>query len=113
MLSSHSVSSCECGSRSRKRIVGAASFAGPDELPAFLARCDILVCLLPLTRDTRGTLNASVFAALPAGAVVINVSRGGNLNQNDLIAALDAGHLGAAILDVCEPEPLPEHSPLW
>jgi glyoxylate/hydroxypyruvate reductase A len=100
-------------SRSRKRIAGAAFFAGADELPAFLSGCDILVCLLPLTRDTRGKLNASLFAALPAGAVVINVSRGGNLIQDDLIAALDRGHLGAAILDVCEPEPLPEDSPLW
>ena len=100
-------------SRSRKRIAGVAFFAGPDELPAFLSGCDILVCLLPLTRDTRGKLNASVFAALPAGAVVINVSRGGNLIQDDLIAALDGGHLSAAILDVCEPEPLPGNSPLW
>jgi len=100
-------------SRSRKRIAGVAFFAGPDELPAFLSGCDILVCLLPLTRGTRGKLNASVFAALPAGAVVINVSRGGNLIQDDLIAALDGGHLSAAILDVCEPEPLPGDSPLW
>jgi glyoxylate/hydroxypyruvate reductase A len=100
-------------SRSRKSIAGAEVFAGPDELASFLSGCDILVCLLPLTRETRGTLNASVFEKLPAGAVVINVSRGGNLVQEDLVAALDSGHLSAAILDVCEPEPLPPDSPLW
>ena len=100
-------------SRSRKAIVNAEVFAGADELPSFLSGCDILVCLLPLTPETRGTLNAALFASLPAGAVVINVSRGGNLNQDDLITALDSGHLRAAFLDVCEPEPLPPESALW
>jgi glyoxylate/hydroxypyruvate reductase A len=100
-------------SRSARRIKKVEIFSGADELESFLSGCEILVCLLPLTSETRRILNSSVFGALPSGAVVINVSRGGNLVQEDLIAALDRGHLRAAILDVCEPEPLAPDSPLW
>ncbi|MBS0560275.1 MAG: glyoxylate/hydroxypyruvate reductase A [Proteobacteria bacterium] len=96
-------------SRSRRAIPGVTCYAGAEELPAFLAACDILVCLLPLTDDTRGMLNADLFARLPQGAAVVNAARGGHLVQADLIAALDAGHLSAAVLDVTETEP-PEPS---
>lgn len=78
-----------------------------------LARTDILVCLLPLTPATRGILNARLFAQLPRGAAVINVGRGGHCVSADLIAALDAGQLGGAWLDVFETEPLPRDSVLW
>jgi len=88
-------------------------FAGDDALPAFLARTDILVCLLPLTQQTRGILNARTFAALPQGAAVINLGRGTHLVDGDLIAALDSGHLAGATLDATAPEPLPAESPLW
>ena len=100
-------------SRTRKRVTGVESFAGESELPAFLARSDFLICLLPLTNDTRGILNAEVFRQLPEGAYVINVARGGHLVEDDLIAALDSGHLSGATLDVFATEPLPETSPLW
>lgn len=100
-------------SRKAKQLPGIESFAGPDGLPAFLARTDILICLLPLTRDTAGILNAATFAGLPRGAYLINVARGAHLVEDDLIAALDAGQLAGATLDVFREEPLPSDSPLW
>lgn len=100
-------------SRRRHDLEGLTSFAGDSELPEFLARTDILVCLLSLTRQTRGLLDAKAFAALPHGAFVINAARGAHLNEADLIAALDRGHLSGATLDVFQEEPLPSASPLW
>ena len=100
-------------SRTRKEIDGITSYAGEEERDSFLARTDILVCVLPLTAKTRHILNAELFAKLPKGAYVINVARGGHLAEADLIAALDSGHLSGATLDVFEIEPLPETSPIW
>ena len=88
-------------------------YAGADGLAPFLARSDIVVCLLPLTPETGGILNADAFARMPAGAAVINGARGGHVVAKDLIAALDSGHLSAATLDVFTQEPLPESDPLW
>ena len=68
----------------------------------------VLICLLPLTEDTRDILNADLFARLPEGAVVINVARGQHLVEEDLLAALDSGHLAGAFLDVFRKEPLPD-----
>ncbi len=90
-------------SRSRKQVPGVASYAGPGELSAFLGQCDILVCMLPLTPETEGILNAALFAGLPKGAWLINVARGGHCNEADLIAALDSGQLAGAVLD-CVPD---------
>lgn len=100
-------------SRRRKAVTGVVSLAGMNELPQFLAGSDVLVCLLPLTDETRGILNARTFAQLPRGAFVINAARGGHLIEEDLIAAIDAGQLSGATLDVFQTEPLPESSPLW
>ncbi len=83
---------------------------GPASWTDFLARTDILVCLLPLTQDTRGILSSKVFDALPSGASLIDVGRGGHLVEPDLLQALDSGHLGAAILDVGEPRALARRS---
>ncbi len=99
--------------RSPRAIAGVEVFAGVEALPAFLARTDILICLLPLTDETRGILNARLFAQLPDGAMLVNVGRGGHLVQEALIAALDSGKLAAAMLDVADPEPLPAGHPLW
>ena len=100
-------------SRSPKSVSGVKSFAGKEELPQFLAQCDYCVCVLPLTDDTRGIMNADFFAKLPKDAFVINVARGGHLVEEDLIAALDSGHLSGAVLDVFQTEPLPADSPIW
>lgn len=104
---------CHGWSRSPKRVTGVECHHGADGLDDFLSCCDYLVCLLPLTPQTRGLLNRRLFARLPRGAAVINVGRGAQLIQDDLVAALDEGQIGAAILDVCDPEPLPAGHPLW
>ncbi|HEY0107449.1 MAG TPA: glyoxylate/hydroxypyruvate reductase A [Rhizomicrobium sp.] len=100
-------------SRTRKTVAGIESHAGAGELDAFLSVCDFLICVLPLTPDTRHILNAETFAKLPRGAYVINIARGGHLNEPDLVDALDSGHLSGATLDVFEIEPLPRESPIW
>lgn len=99
--------------RSPRSIPGVACHAGPEGLPGFLAACDILVCLLPLTPETRGILDRRLFAALPRGAGLVNVGRGAHLVVADLFAALDEGQVSAALLDVAEPEPLPPEHTLW
>lgn len=100
-------------SRTPKSITGVTCFHGSGGLDEFLAGTDILVCLLPLTPETTGILNADAFATLPAGAVVINVGRGGQLVEKDLLAALDSGQITGATLDVFQQEPLPEDHPFW
>ena len=100
-------------SRSKKVVEGVTCFHGEDQLGNFLQGADILVCLLPLTEQTRGILNARLFSLLPVGARLLHVGRGPQLDQGALIEALDSGHLAAAILDVTDPEPLPESHPLW
>jgi glyoxylate/hydroxypyruvate reductase A len=100
-------------SRTAKSVAGVESFAGADQLGAFLSRTDILVCLLPLTADTAGILNEQTFDLLPEGAFVINAARGGHLVDEDLIGALAGARLAGATLDVFHEEPLPQESPLW
>jgi glyoxylate/hydroxypyruvate reductase len=100
-------------SRERKSVPGVESFAGDDELPIFLARSRVLVCLLPATPATRNLLDRSMLSRLPRGAHVVNVARGEILVEADLIALLDAGHLAGAMLDVFRVEPLPSGHPFW
>jgi glyoxylate/hydroxypyruvate reductase A len=105
-------------SRSERRIEGMRCFHGEAGFDAFLRQTDVLVCLLPLTSDTRHILNRDVFAKLnrtsPMGApVLINAGRGGLQNEADILACLDDGTLGAASLDVFAEEPLPVQSPFW
>lgn len=105
-------------SRTRKNIPGVTSFAGPAELDAFLARTDVLVCLLPHTPETTGIINAGLISKLsrkgPFGApILINAGRGRQQVETDILAALDSGALYAATLDVFHTEPLPADSPFW
>lgn len=97
-------------SRSPKDVPGVETFT---DLAPFLARTDLLICLLPLTPETTGLLDARLFAQLPPGARLLHAGRGRQLVTPDLLAALDGGHLAAAMLDVTDPEPLPEDHPLW
>jgi glyoxylate/hydroxypyruvate reductase len=99
--------------RSPKQEESILSYHGDEQLPDFLSCCDALICLLPLTNATRGILNADLFAKLPQGAAVINMGRGEHLVEEDLLTAIDSGHLRGAVLDVFLQEPLPEDSPLW
>lgn len=105
-------------SRSRRSLEDIQCFAGEAELHPFLARTDILVCLLPLTPDTRGIINRKLIRALAkdgplGGPVIINAGRGEQQLERDILVALDAGELLAATLDVFETEPLPPDSPVW
>ncbi|MDE5453425.1 glyoxylate/hydroxypyruvate reductase A [Bradyrhizobium sp. CSA112] len=105
-------------SRSPKQIEGVTCFHGKLQLDAFLGRINILVCLLPLTLNTRQILNRGLFEKLnrtsPLGApVVINAGRGGLQNEADILQCLDDGTLGGASLDVYATEPLPVDSPFW
>ncbi len=100
-------------SRTHKDCAGVESFAGESQLKAFLKRTDILVCLLPETDATRGILNGETLADLPRGAFVINAGRGSSVQDDALIAALGAGHIQGAALDVFTVEPLPSAHPYW
>jgi glyoxylate/hydroxypyruvate reductase A len=108
-------------SRSAKSIDGVACYSGSAELDAFLAETDILAVVLPLTAETRGIINRRLIGKLSLrgrspllpGPVLINAGRGGLQIDADIVAALEAGELYAASLDVFETEPLPAASPLW
>ena len=99
--------------RRPRQIDGIEVFHGTDHLKAFLARSRVLVNLLPLTPDTEGIINADLLAGLMPNAVVINIARGRHVVDADLLAALDNGHVQAAVLDVFHQEPLPAEHPYW
>ena len=96
--------------KSHRRI---ECYAGADGFRQALALADIAVLLLPWTPETESMFDAEAFAAMPKGAVVINPGRGGLINDAELIASLDSGHLAHATLDVFRVEPLPVDDPYW
>jgi glyoxylate/hydroxypyruvate reductase A len=100
-------------SRNPRSVAGFACLSGPGGLEAALSTAQILVLLLPLTAETENTLNAGTIARLPRGAFVINPGRGPLIDDEALIAALDAGHLAHATLDVFRTEPLPPDHAFW
>ena len=103
-------------SRSPKTIEGVQCFsgdAGGQGFQDFLAASRILVCLLPLTSETRGIMNLDTLSRLRPGGYVINVARGSHLVDGDLITLIDNGHLAGATLDVFHTEPLPADHPFW
>src|SRR5215510_11668291 len=105
-------------SRTGSPLAGIETFHGAAGLDAFLARTDILVCLLPLTPATQGILNLPLLHKLKrdgalGGAYLINAGRGGLQVDADILAALDQGLIAGASLDVFPTEPLPPESPLW
>ncbi|MCP8938097.1 glyoxylate/hydroxypyruvate reductase A [Alsobacter sp. SYSU M60028] len=105
-------------SRSPKERLDFPAFSGADGLATFLARTDILICLLPLTPDTRGIIDRKLLGGLArggrvGGAHLVNAGRGGLQVEADILACLKDGTLASATLDVFETEPLPQASPLW
>ncbi|MEY4737264.1 MAG: hypothetical protein RL302_1583 [Pseudomonadota bacterium] len=100
-------------SRTPKAVAGVQRFAGHDQLDAFLQASRVLVCLLPLTAETRDILNLKNLSRLRPRGYVINVARGAHLVDDDLLALLDSGHLAGATLDVFRTEPLPPTHPFW
>ena len=100
-------------SRSGKVPAGVERFAGPGQLPAFLARTRVLINTLPLTADTRDILRRETFDQLLPQAHVINMGRGDHMIEEDLLASLESGHVQGATLDVFRQEPLPADHPFW
>lgn len=100
-------------SRTPKNIDGIECFHGREQLKICLSECKILICLLPLTPETKGILNHETFSALPKGSYLINLARGQHLVEKDLLTALDSGQLSGACLDVFDKEPLPANHPFW
>jgi glyoxylate/hydroxypyruvate reductase len=99
--------------RSERQIDGVHVFAGDEGRVEFLKGVQILVCMLPLTPETEGILNAKLFRNLPMGASLINAARGQHLVDADLLSALESGQIGSATLDVFHEEPLPGDHPFW
>jgi len=85
----------------------------PADLPAMLGRADYILVAMPLLDSTRGLLNNAMLTHVKTGAILVDVSRGGILDSEALITALDEGRLAGAALDVFETEPLPSDDPLW
>jgi len=99
--------------RTQYDLNGVECFSGKEGFEAFLRNTDILVCLLPLTPETQDIINARTLAMLPRGASLINAARGKHVVDEDLLSALDSGHIAHAALDVFRKEPLPEHHHFW
>jgi glyoxylate/hydroxypyruvate reductase A len=100
-------------SRNPKQIEGVDCFYGNEQFELFLSQCRAIVCVLPLTPETKGILCQKTFSDLPQGAYLINVGRGQHLVEADLLKALDSGQIAGACLDVFDTEPLPNHHPFW
>jgi glyoxylate/hydroxypyruvate reductase A len=99
--------------RAPRAIEGVETFHGASGLAPFLARTEILVCLLPLTSETRHIVNRDVLYRLPRGAKLVNCGRGGTVDEAALLTALEDGQIAEATLDVFETEPLPATHPFW
>jgi len=100
-------------SRSARQVEGVRCFSGAAQLPEFLEASRVLVCLLPLTDETRGILCRETLSQLQPGGYVINVARGAHLVEDDLVPLIESGQLAGAALDVFRQEPLPPEHPFW
>lgn len=100
-------------SRGLKAVDGVTSFHGDEHLDSFLRLCNLVICLLPLTPETRGIINRRTLSLLPRGAYIINAARGGHVVEADLLHALDSEWLSGATLDVFDEEPLRDDHPFW
>jgi len=100
-------------SRGARAIEGVTTLAGAEGLRALLPRCRVVIALLPRTAETEGLLNRETLSLLPQGAWLVNLARGALVVEPDLVALLDEGRLGGAMLDVFVEEPLPADHPFW
>lgn len=91
----------------------AAGALGPDQWRARLGEFDWVIIAVPATPETQGLIGAAEIAAMAPQCMLVNVARGSVIDQDALIAALQAGRIAGAFLDVCTPEPLPAGHPLW
>jgi glyoxylate/hydroxypyruvate reductase A len=94
-------------------LPGVQVATGEAALLAALAQTQVVINLLPLTSETRGILCAQLLSRLPTGAGLVNLARGAHMVEADVMAALDSGRLGHAVLDVFATEPLPTDHPFW
>jgi phosphoglycerate dehydrogenase-like enzyme len=94
-------------------VPGVAEMVGPEALTDVLPRADVVVLTVPLTEETRGMIGESQLRMMKASARLVNIGRGGTVDEPALIKALEAGWIAGAGLDVFEEEPLPADSPLW
>ena len=101
------------GARPKESLGGIEYYCGHEQLADFLSQTDVLINVLPLTEDTKNILTKIELAFLPKGSFIINIGRGGIINESDLLTSLDSGHITAVALDVFAQEPLPENNSLW
>ena len=100
-------------SATEKNIPGVRSLIGPEGLTKILSTSDYLILLLPLTEKTKTIINSDSLKIVKTGAILINAGRGGLIEDNDLLKALDSGKLSGCTLDVFNEEPLPPEHPFW
>jgi len=100
-------------SRRPRAVEGVEVHAGAEQFHAFLDGLDVLVCLLPLTPETRGLIDRDTLGQLAPGSAVINAARGAHIIEHDLLEALEHGPVTRAMLDVCDTEPLPPGHAFW
>tara|TARA_B110000305_G_scaffold91938_1_gene103748 strand:- start:25 stop:963 length:939 start_codon:yes stop_codon:yes gene_type:complete len=101
------------GANKKSPMSGIQYYYGNDQLEDFLSKTNVLINVLPLTKDTMNLVTKKKMLFLPKGAFLINIGRGKIINENDLLSLLNNGHVAAAALDVFEEEPLPENNSLW
>jgi len=101
------------GANQKSSLTDIKYYYGHDPLSDFLGRTNILINVLPLTSDTANIITKKELSLLPKDSFIINIGRGGIINENDLMTLLSEGHIKAAALDVFAQEPLPENNSLW
>jgi len=101
------------GANKKSSITGIQYYFGQEQLSDFLSNTNILINVLPLTSNTANILTKNELSLLPKDSFIINIGRGGIIDEDDLLALLDEGHIKAVALDVFAQEPLPENNSLW
>ncbi len=101
------------GARPKNSLGQIKYYYGNEQLANFLSQIDILINVLPLTKNTKNIITKNELNLLPKGSFIINIGRGGIINESDLLSALNSGQISAAAIDVFAQEPLPKNNSLW